>query len=295
MDAMIELLDTLWLGSGKYGCFGELRIISPHAPPEQHFFDLNAPDVLAQAQRVALHYDDLGREVYFGVLPRLGQVGTAAGTIGDTHVLWADVDAKHFDGSKAAALFALGRADLSPSILVDSGNGWHAYWILSERVPFADASSVMRGLAKAIGGDSVHDASRVLRLPGTHNHKTNPPHPVRLLHFEPTRRYRFSDFDGYSPPPVEHHQSVTLEEPLEFADLPDWLQELIVLGAPQGTRSEQAFKVCVWLLRFGWTEPMIHGLFVRNPQGIGEKMNEMKQESGDRWLNRTINAAQEAA
>jgi len=313
---MIELLTTMW--DHPDGRFGEIRVIPLDYPgslgysgPTQHFLPL--PKGIEDVVRLALDYDAAGENVYYGVLPRVEEAGTAEAVVPTTHVLWADVDAKHFDGNKAAALFSLGRANLSPSILVDSGNGWHAYWLLSQRVPFYDASGVMRGLAKAIGGDAVADAPRILRLPGTHNHKscihngiTSPTFlpndtgrmhckPVRLLHFEPARRYRFSDFDTYAAQPVEHHHSIIPDDPLPFADLPSWLGELIVQGAPQGTRSEMAFKVCVWLLRYGWTEEMIHTLFLSVPNGIGQKMAEMKQEAGDRWLDRTIRKAQEAA
>jgi hypothetical protein len=164
---------------------------------EQEFYWRGVNDGTVVTDSATFH-DQAGKDVYYGILLRTAERGTSSDCVPTTHVLWSDVDAKHFDGGKAAALFSLGRANLTPSILVDSGNGFHAYWLLKERVPFVEASGVMRGLAKAIGGDSVHDASRVLRLPGTHNHKTDPPNPVRLLYFEPTRRYRFSDFDSYA-------------------------------------------------------------------------------------------------
>lgn len=287
---MSDFLTVLWpSGYPAQPLYGELRIIhGGHV--EQRFYGLYGATLRIMDD--AIFADQAGKDVYLGVLPRRREEGTADACVLETRVLWADVDAKQFDGKKASALFSLGRAQLTPSILVDSGNGFHAYWLLKAPTPFEDASGVMRGLAKAIGGDAVHDASRVLRLPGTHNHKTDPPHPVRLLHFEPARRYAFTDFDAYTPEPERPARVVTLDEPLPWDGLPDWLRELVQQGAPKGTRSEQAFKAVVWLLRFGWTEDMIQALFAT--QGIGEKYREQKESAGDRWLARTISKAREA-
>src|SRR5947207_9116337 len=110
--------------------------------------------------RDAERIDALGHDTFIGVLPRLRARGRDEDCVDTTRILWADVDAKTHDASKAQALFALGYANLTPSILVDSGNGWHAYWILRDLVAFPQAESAMRGLAKAVRGDSVQTASR---------------------------------------------------------------------------------------------------------------------------------------
>lgn len=84
-----------------------------------------------------------------------------------------------------------------PKLLVNSGNGIHAYWPLIEpldvRNPSARAAVAKRsrdfqmsiiGLAKSMRGwsfDNTSDLARVLRFPGTLNHKTNPAKPVELL------------------------------------------------------------------------------------------------------------------
>lgn len=288
---MTEFLSALWVHPEHpvYDLYGELRIMH-NGKVDSEFYQLD-PRVPSRVMDDAIFADFGGKDVYFGVAPRRFPKGTADACVRETHVLWADVDSKHFDGGKAAALFSLGRAQLTPSILVDSGNGFHAYWFLRGFVPFELASKAMQGLAKAIGGDAVHDASRILRLPGTHNHKTDPPNPVRLLHFEPGRRYAFTDFDAYMPEEKPAPRPVTLEDPIPFDELPDWLAELVVNGAPKGTRSEQAFKACVWLLRFGWSENQIRILF--DTQEIGEKMRE-KGKRADDWFARTIKSAREA-
>ncbi len=72
--------------------------------------------------------------------------------------------------------------------LVNSGRGIHAYWFLSEPVGLDDWLPVAERLKKLcaehglLADPSVTaDAARVLRVPTTHNYKTNPPSPVEFL------------------------------------------------------------------------------------------------------------------
>lgn len=298
---MLEFLHAVWPLHGD-AWIGELRSIRG-GQVQQNFYDIESE--LHALEKAAGLMDKDGWDVYYGVLPRVSPDGTAAACAPTTHVLWADIDGKAFDGSKAAALFALGQANLTPSILVDSGNGWHAYWLLRQPYAFSVAQPLMRGLQRAIGSDAVHDAPRVLRLPGTHNHKdcnqvTHDPalvppgwpkcKPVRLLQFDPTRRYWLSDFDDYAPedtvrPPVEF----TVRERVEYDALPEWLLDLIERGAPQGQRSEAIFKAVMWLHRYGWSRDSIRHVLDREP--IGEKLHGMREAEADRWFDRTYDRA----
>ncbi|MEZ4615754.1 MAG: DNA-primase RepB domain-containing protein [Caldilineaceae bacterium] len=64
-----------------------------------------------------------------------------------------------------------------PSVIVDSGGGYHCYWLLRETVPLDDANRddvqvIQHGWVQMVGGDSgAADLRRVLRLPGTYNRK----------------------------------------------------------------------------------------------------------------------------
>ena len=73
-------------------------------------------------------------------------------------------------------------------IIVNSGRGIHAYWALSEHVVYEDWSPVAERLKKLCATHDLKadaavtsDGARVLRLPNTHNHKTDPPTPVKCL------------------------------------------------------------------------------------------------------------------
>jgi len=122
--------------------------------------------------------------------------------------IWADVDTKHFK-SKADALDRLNHLLHQPSIIVDSGGGYHAYWLLAEPVSGDDlkqAERAMQIVHGSLGLDKVHDVSRILRMPGSWNLKPSypEPRPVKIVTFKPERRYSLKDFippqDGIVPP-----------------------------------------------------------------------------------------------
>jgi hypothetical protein len=104
------------------------------------------------------------------------------------------------DNPTDATVMKLRGARLPPSVIVHSGGGYHAYWLLDE--PTSDlhmARQVLQGLARAFGGDGLSPAQS-LRLPGTVNHK--PERGGALFHLveSSTHRYSLSDFQPFIPP-----------------------------------------------------------------------------------------------
>ena len=125
--------------------------------------------------------------------------------------VWLDIDgykAEKGYGSLSDALTALKKfcqaaALPVPNALVCSGGGWHAYWIsnrsLSEAEwrPYAEglwALAVKHGLRADAGVTT--DSVRVLRVPGTFNHKSSPPKPVKLVALVPAD-YAFESALGH--------------------------------------------------------------------------------------------------
>jgi len=188
-------------------------------------------DTSEQATNYAVGRAD-DSDVYFGCglyLPgSAGGRGTAADVAGITSV-WADIDfgpghKKRVPPDEASALRILDSVGIKPSIVVHSGHGLHAYWLLSE---FTSADDGAAGLARrwcghvrAVAGalgyelDSVGDLSRVLRVPGTMNRKGEPA-PVRLvtdLDHEPTRHHAddLLDLCGTESEPNKTPQSVVV-------------------------------------------------------------------------------------
>ncbi len=103
-----------------------------------------------------------------------------------------------------------------PTILVDTGHGFHAYWLFeslfrikcpedrerAKRLSRGFQSEIIRLAAKrGWKFDNTSDLSRVLRLPGSVNHKTGSPVPVTLVNTDEHFRYDFEAlFTRYGAP-----------------------------------------------------------------------------------------------
>jgi putative DNA primase/helicase len=125
--------------------------------------------------------------VYSGVCTRTDEAarerrGTRE-SLEDLTAFWADIDVKRFD-SIFTAYHALEQFPLEPSIVVRTGHGYHAYWLLTEPVslPGADKARLEQALktlqVDVLGTDNVSDLPRVMRAPSTWNRKDEG-HPVR--------------------------------------------------------------------------------------------------------------------
>ena len=130
----------------------------------------------------------------------------ARGTNEDVYAipgLWVDLD--HKGGTHTAKnlptqdelLHFIGELPFRFSFIVDTSGGYHGYvlfkelWVLDTPDEHQQAALLlrrfqrtiqMRALERGWRVDSTADLSRILRLPGTLNHKTKPPRPVTILH-----------------------------------------------------------------------------------------------------------------
>jgi hypothetical protein len=145
-----------------------------------------------------------GWNIYFGANPRTG-LKTFQKDIRDVISIFTDIDGKNFSGGKAEALEGLDSFPLTPNIIVDSGNGFHAYWILED--PLLDITpeerlrvrQALAGVGVAVRGDKgVHNLDRIMRLPGTWNVK-DPlfPKPCRVLQYNLDYFFSLGDFDNF--------------------------------------------------------------------------------------------------
>jgi hypothetical protein len=299
---MIEFLSAIWDGAIEGG-YGELRFIRK-GEVEQQFPGLPLDQV---ALPIRLSAADLaGWDVYFGVLPRLRPSGKGDDIDDFANVLWADYDAKSYPGGKPAAFYALGRVQPVPQIIVDSGHGYHAYWLMRRGINWQWATKIMKGIALKTGADRTYDKARILRIPGTHNHKDDPPLLVRLLRFDTLApRYEGEDFSDYtflvdreeerSERAIARRKTERVDMPVPIENIPPWLNGLIVNGREDHQdehpdRSKLCFKTACQLIELGWADDSIETIFLLHPKGIGEKMFE-KGAYGHRWLEYTLEAA----
>jgi hypothetical protein len=148
--------------------------------------------------------------------------GTEA-DIGGIVGLWADIDvgtdghegAKRYPVTEEEASHLLAAMPLPPSLVVRTGGGLHAWWLLREPWCFdgdedrADAKRVARGWGarlqeiareRGVQVDSVWDLSRVLRIPGTFRNKAGAAQALTELatdNLSQVPRYNPSDFEPF--------------------------------------------------------------------------------------------------
>lgn len=192
-------LDTLF---GEFtNCFVEIRLLHEGEKPIQFFY----PSISAVQWGLIKEKNSEGYNCYFGVCLRKTQKGDKL-SVASISALWADVDAKNFSRGKSEALAQLQKLPpyLFPSVIVDTGHGYHPYWLLREAELIESPQDILRleaymkGLAFTLHGDSTSDLSRVLRLPGLVNQKdAKNPCLCHIVHWEPERRFTPMDFDDY--------------------------------------------------------------------------------------------------
>ena len=201
-----------------------------------------------------------GYNIHFGMCTRRDKRGKEEDVL---HVptLWAEVDAKHFEPraepdpkknpagfapealkrGKEKARRAIDAFEFQPSILVDSGGGYHLYWLLKEPEVIETPEDRLRvrgyliGIQEAIHSDTVHDLARILRVPGTHNLKyasvlPEPP-VVTVVYADADRRHNLMDFDDYFTEDTQGHKAIVTigEIPKE---LPERFKELLKNDPP---------------------------------------------------------------
>ena len=165
---------------------------------------------LRAAARTAVGKTWGGRwDCYVGVLPRMGRGGDAA-SVTRAACLWCEVDGQ--DAGQDGAWWLLeeavreGRVP-APAMIVGSGGGVHGYWPIAPVMDVTDGAmrgrmaSILRRIAVGVGGvrwgrhgvlvkvdacapfadPSCCEIARVLRIPGTFNHKPSRQCAVRLL------------------------------------------------------------------------------------------------------------------
>jgi hypothetical protein len=156
----------------------ELRISTPgHDTMQPRYFAVTNARAAVRVALARAHEDD----VYVGVATRArsGDRGGGKAQLDQVGVLWVDCD----DRRSVDAL--AGFAPAPAMIVRSSERGCHAYWPLRSPLSVPEAEQANRRLAHALGAcaSAVLNAAAILRLPGTANHKYDPPARVELVRF----------------------------------------------------------------------------------------------------------------
>lgn len=271
-------------------------------------------------------------DTYFGIGLHPGPLGEnrrgeAAGVIA-VPGLWADIDVKG-EAHKGANLPPDGKAamkiiqsiPLEPTAIVHSGHGLQVWWLFKELWIFdgdeerrraRDLSrrfqATLKAKAKEHGWsvDGTHDLARVLRLPGTYNHKLPRRVEVKVLRTNEDSRYSPEDFEPYliDMGPGEERPKVNFKANGHDPEGARAVVELIrdrlsgrILRAMEqgpeayeprpggdGSTSGADASVCSALIGAGLTDSQIRQIYRAFPIGTRGKY----AERGDEYLARTI-------
>jgi len=176
-DAIKAHLETLFMGAQRDypGGLLELRYGPPDRLENWAYFNLQESG-LEEAGNFAANRNSEGMNVYVGVNPRKPNTNTRRAASSDD----VEIAFYHFaDIDKAESLVGLVEryGQLPPTMTVTTGTvpnkRPHLYWRLEEPVMnMTEWTDRQRGLAQCLGGDSVIDPPRIMRLGGTVNFPT---------------------------------------------------------------------------------------------------------------------------
>ena len=277
------------------GDWVELRSLMSGTTPAQRWVQLN-DDALGDAW--ATLDADTVRSHYFGANPRTGNGGAKATDVPCARCVFADFDP---EGSGAAAYanpitvqHALTRIDEArlphPTAIVRTPKGVHAYWRLEE--PITDLQRwtlVQKAIIQAVGSDgAVHDAPRVMRLPGFACRKPMAEGRItELVEVDAERIYALEEFP--SAPQQVHDETpmlpldvlVPLKDGREVPEHTRWVLEQATTeelrrGKAKGRRGE-LYHQAVHLSRMGWSLPDVRQVI----QQAGERLDLVGFDLGD--------------
>ena len=190
------------LSSEGYYCVFAAR--SSDERKAQKFYD--TIDAVVDA---AHNFDQEGYDVYYGLATFKEAGSRKVDNVKHLSAFFLDLDcgpSKDFttqeQALKALQIFCK-KHTLPRPTMVNSGRGVHVYWFLSEAVGYEDWYPVAERLKRLCAEDDfaadpavTADAARVLRVPHTHNYKTNPPSAVEFFGLTP--KFETVDFDAFS-------------------------------------------------------------------------------------------------
>jgi len=185
----METLEFIRQVTGAAGYYSVLALGPAKGKRIQKFY--TTPEAAIHA---ANNFDANGRDAYFALGRFASDESREAANVAELRSFFLDLDCgagKDYPDQVSALRSLRGfvrQLRLPKPIIVNSGRGLHVYWPLTDAVPYASWLPValrLKSACKALGFScdttATADAARVLRVPGTHNYKDDPPNPVGIL------------------------------------------------------------------------------------------------------------------
>jgi hypothetical protein len=251
-------LDTLY-GSAPQERLLELRCIHPTTEQVRSLWSpiQDRKAVLKQVDQL----NTQGYGIYFAPCLRTEKKGNAQ-SASYVPALWVDIDCDDDLTQRETALRRLNEFDLKPSVIVDSGGGWHGYWLLAN--PFileADddrtyIANILKGLFQVLGGDEgyVKSVASVMRLPASINTKPERDGAcVNITCLEPDIRYDIQQFDWFKVAP-KNVQPYSVSMTNDQHPLPARTEHYLNSGAYNGSRNQELFAAACQMRDAGYSQ-----------------------------------------
>lgn len=153
----------------------ELRLRRRSDNTIRRLFCSSVQEFIERSQKYKQTFD-----CYFAVGTRFGSSGGTKRDVYRIKTAWVDIDHRKLEDCKF---------NIKPDIVVKSGGGIHAYFLLNEPLlirgegeRWLPIEAINRGLAARFKGDhNTVDVARVLRVPETINHKFDPAREVKAF------------------------------------------------------------------------------------------------------------------
>ena len=197
------------------GQYLEVRLIGKAGEAKCLFLPIDAPDLERRLAEIVEQATESRRNVYVGLALR---DNNESGKESDcSMVTFLVVDYDEIDGVKVKDIEDLierkiarqkilerlqSEPEYPPTMIVDSGNGYHAYYALNAAVNVKEFAEEIKRKSKWLadrytdcpGDPAMLKISQPIRLPGSLNVK-NPdePRPCQIVEYHPERAYAFAD------------------------------------------------------------------------------------------------------
>jgi hypothetical protein len=258
-----EFLATLYTNADP-NMWLELRCIHPETEGARVLWaPIGNQQQLAATLRQADALNKTGHGVFFAPCLRNQKKGSAEAAA-NVPALWVDIDCDDDPDRREAGLDKLHAFDPNPSIILDSGGGWHAYWLLDPPAELTDDAArqhiahVLHGLFAAVGGDPEYAKSvaSLMRLPDSANTKPERRGVMAVItEFHPDRRYPLAAFEWLAVKPGGTNSRLPLVHSGNgHAPLPQVTLDYLSHGASNGNRNRALFDAACQFRDAGYSQ-----------------------------------------
>lgn len=262
-------------------------------PSKEQIFSNNRAEI---NNFIAAHIKE---NIYCGVASRKNRDGSKAGCF-QISSLWEDIDFKDLPGGLDDAIALLKKFPLMPSMVILTGNGLHLYWLLREPISATlEIECYLKGIGKELCADpAATEIARIMRVPGTFNHKNKNAVVLAELMLVNENRYVLSDFERWKIDAQyqRSNRKVNFTESGIDVDIYKFVLSTKIINLIKGewrkygynSRSEADQAVVTALIANGATYDEVKAIFQCYP--VGEKYRE-KESAGDAYLKHCIQSA----